>query len=360
MRNVRPSCESRGVLAATLVALFCFTAGAGCGGGDSGTGSTDTQDGSTIGDTGVDAGRAPRRAATFASEAASPGLTRVVRHSTRPARRSMRRVLRRTRAASPRIQEARHRRDERSFGPRDRHDGDRALCTSVAQTKSLGGAMVCQEVAGAELLRVPLRGNLYNTTDVATRRDTRGGQLRRHHKDRRKRRRANAAGRGSESNPVGVRGDDCGPVSHLSIHGQCSREGRANRTKTWPRLSGLGPLLLGDHERAPRGFGIGYALASTAGDKPLMVYVASDSTACDQTDTDYAGWGQMLPQYFNYPSILPTTPIAERAPAPFSTEPTDGERSTGSSPLGITSSFSSVTMTAVRPPRRFRRTSRRW
>ena len=33
-----------------------------------------------------------------------------------------------------------------------------------------------------------------------------------------------------------------------------------------------------------------------------MVYIASDSTACDQSDTDYAGWGQMLPQYFAPPA----------------------------------------------------------
>ena len=36
--------------------------------------------------------------------------------------------------------------------------------------------------------------------------------------------------------------------------------------------------------------------------KPVMIYVASDSTACDQTDTDYAGWGQMLPQFFAPPA----------------------------------------------------------
>ena len=46
--------------------------------------------------------------------------------------------------------------------------------------------------------------------------------------------------------------------------------------------------------------GNGYALTTTA-TKPVMVYVASDSTGCDQTDTDYAGWGQMLPQYFAPP-----------------------------------------------------------
>jgi lysophospholipase L1-like esterase len=46
--------------------------------------------------------------------------------------------------------------------------------------------------------------------------------------------------------------------------------------------------------------GIGYALAAAA-TKPVMVYVAGDSTVCDQTGNDYAGWGQMLPQYFAPP-----------------------------------------------------------
>jgi lysophospholipase L1-like esterase len=32
-----------------------------------------------------------------------------------------------------------------------------------------------------------------------------------------------------------------------------------------------------------------------------MVYIASDSTTCDQTGGAYGGWGQMLPQYFAPP-----------------------------------------------------------
>ena len=45
---------------------------------------------------------------------------------------------------------------------------------------------------------------------------------------------------------------------------------------------------------------IGYALATTA-TKPVMVYIAGDSTVCDQTGNVYSGWGQMLPQYFKTP-----------------------------------------------------------
>jgi lysophospholipase L1-like esterase len=50
----------------------------------------------------------------------------------------------------------------------------------------------------------------------------------------------------------------------------------------------------------PQVAGIGYALV-TAATKPIMVYMASDSTECDQTDSAFAGWGQMLPMYFHAP-----------------------------------------------------------
>jgi lysophospholipase L1-like esterase len=50
----------------------------------------------------------------------------------------------------------------------------------------------------------------------------------------------------------------------------------------------------------PQVTAIGYAL-STAATKPIMIYIASDSTACDQTGGAYGGWGQMLPEYFGPP-----------------------------------------------------------
>jgi lysophospholipase L1-like esterase len=46
--------------------------------------------------------------------------------------------------------------------------------------------------------------------------------------------------------------------------------------------------------------GIGYALASAA-TKPVMVYIAGDSTVCDQSGNTFGGWGQMIPQYFAPP-----------------------------------------------------------
>ena len=52
---------------------------------------------------------------------------------------------------------------------------------------------------------------------------------------------------------------------------------------------------------APEASAIGFALVGAA-DKPVMIYFAGDSTDCDQTDTDYAGWGQMLPQFFAPPA----------------------------------------------------------
>jgi lysophospholipase L1-like esterase len=35
--------------------------------------------------------------------------------------------------------------------------------------------------------------------------------------------------------------------------------------------------------------------------KPAMIWIAGDSTVCDQSGTDYSGWGQHLPQFFNTP-----------------------------------------------------------
>jgi Lysophospholipase L1 and related esterases len=50
----------------------------------------------------------------------------------------------------------------------------------------------------------------------------------------------------------------------------------------------------------PQVTAIGYALATTA-TKPIMVYIASDSTTCDQTGGGFGGWGQMLPEFLGPP-----------------------------------------------------------
>jgi lysophospholipase L1-like esterase len=63
---------------------------------------------------------------------------------------------------------------------------------------------------------------------------------------------------------------------------------------------GLDLYFSGAPSMAPEVYAIGYAFVNAA-DKPVMVYMAGDSTVCDQSDTDYAGWGQMLPQFFAPP-----------------------------------------------------------
>jgi len=63
---------------------------------------------------------------------------------------------------------------------------------------------------------------------------------------------------------------------------------------------GLDMFFSGPTATPPKVSAIGYDLATTA-TKPIMVYIASDSTACDQTNPAYAGWGQMLPEFFAPP-----------------------------------------------------------
>ena len=55
--------------------------------------------------------------------------------------------------------------------------------------------------------------------------------------------------------------------------------------------------FLGQGGAAPQLQAIGYAAAA----RPFMIYVGGDSTVCDQPTLDYGGWGQQLPQHFNYP-----------------------------------------------------------
>ena len=51
---------------------------------------------------------------------------------------------------------------------------------------------------------------------------------------------------------------------------------------------------------APPVTAIGYSLVSAA-TKPTMVYLAGDSTVCDQDTTAFGGWGQMIPEFFMPP-----------------------------------------------------------
>jgi lysophospholipase L1-like esterase len=63
---------------------------------------------------------------------------------------------------------------------------------------------------------------------------------------------------------------------------------------------GLDLFFSGASATPPLVSAIGYGLAG-ATTKPVMVYMASDSTTCDQTGNTFGGWGQMLPQYFAPP-----------------------------------------------------------
>jgi lysophospholipase L1-like esterase len=63
---------------------------------------------------------------------------------------------------------------------------------------------------------------------------------------------------------------------------------------------GLDLFFTGPAATPPQVSAIGYALAAS-GTQAIQVFVASDSTACDQTGGAFGGWGQMLPEYFGPP-----------------------------------------------------------
>jgi lysophospholipase L1-like esterase len=77
-------------------------------------------------------------------------------------------------------------------------------------------------------------------------------------------------------------------------------EGQPQESTGSAGYPGLDMFFSGPTATPPQVSAIGYALI-TAATKPVMVYIASDSTACDQTDPAYAGWGQMLPEFFSPP-----------------------------------------------------------
>jgi lysophospholipase L1-like esterase len=66
---------------------------------------------------------------------------------------------------------------------------------------------------------------------------------------------------------------------------------------------GLDLFFSGPAATPPQVSAIGYALATTA-TTPIVVYMASDSTACDQTGGVFGGWGQMLPEFFVPPVAI--------------------------------------------------------
>jgi lysophospholipase L1-like esterase len=79
-----------------------------------------------------------------------------------------------------------------------------------------------------------------------------------------------------------------------------SMEGQPDHAGGPGGYPGLDLFFTGPTATPPAITGIGYALA-TAATQPIHLFMASDSTACDQTGGAFGGWGQMLPEFFNAP-----------------------------------------------------------
>jgi lysophospholipase L1-like esterase len=306
MRNVQPYRQGRDSTAGAFLLLFAFAAVVGCGGSssggstetenDGGAGSNVTADGSTV-TPGVDSGgQAPDAesttpdsgGSTVDSGEAAPDSGEVTVDSGGPGGGT-------EGGSAP---------DAGSITDNvPATAANRALCTSVPQTKSAGGATVCPGGGpGPNCYECLFGGDTYNSTDVANAQGTQeagnyavtvdiGGA---------------AAGQtqlDAEANRIMLASTATTAGQILSYQFMINvraKEGQPQEDVA-AGYPGLDLYFSGTMSTPPQVSAIGYALASTAGDKPVMVYVASDSTACDQTNTDYAGWGQMLPEYFKYP-----------------------------------------------------------
>jgi lysophospholipase L1-like esterase len=77
-------------------------------------------------------------------------------------------------------------------------------------------------------------------------------------------------------------------------------EGQPNHAGGPAGYPGLDLYFSGPASAPPLIAGIGYALVTPA-TPPVMVYVAGDSTVCDQTGNAFAGWAQMVPEFFAPP-----------------------------------------------------------
>ncbi len=180
---------------------------------------------------------------------------------------------------------------------------NRAVCQSVALTTSAGGDKVCPGGGvGPSCIECLFGGSTYTTTDVATAQGTSeagnyavtvtlGGSA------------AGATEIHAEANRVllGLASTGAGQSTTYSFAVNVrAKEGQPteNVAAGYPGLDlFFSAPTAGDLQISA----IGYALVGAA-TKPVLVYVAGDSTVCDQTDTDYAGWAQMIPQYFAPPA----------------------------------------------------------
>jgi len=180
---------------------------------------------------------------------------------------------------------------------------NRAVCMSVAQTTSANGDLVCPGGgAGPACIQCLFGGSTYTTTDVATAQGT------------------SEAGNYAVTVQLGGSG-----AAETEIHAEANRvllgmtSTAAGQSETYAFAVNVRAKEGQPTENVAAGYpgldlffsaptaadlqipDIGYALVSAA-TKPVMIYVAGDSTVCDQTDTDYAGWAQMIPQYFAPPA----------------------------------------------------------
>jgi len=180
---------------------------------------------------------------------------------------------------------------------------NRALCQSVALTTSANGDMVCPGGGvGPSCIECLFGGTTYTTTNVATSQGTSeagnyavtiqlggasAGQTEVHAE-------ANRVLLGLTSTAAGQSSLYSFAVNVRAKEGQPTEDVAAG-------YPGLDLFFSGPSAQALQIEAIGYALVGAA-TKPVMIYVAGDSTVCDQTDTDYAGWAQMIPQYFAPPA----------------------------------------------------------
>ncbi len=74
-------------------------------------------------------------------------------------------------------------------------------------------------------------------------------------------------------------------------------EGQPNHVGGPGGYPGLDLFFYGPAATPPQVSAVGYQLFAAA-TKPIMIYMASDSTECDQTGGAFGGWGQMLPEFF--------------------------------------------------------------
>jgi lysophospholipase L1-like esterase len=180
---------------------------------------------------------------------------------------------------------------------------NRALCQSVALTTSANGDKVCPGGGvGPSCIECLFGGSTYTTTNVATSQGT--------------------SEAGNYAVTVTLGGSATGQTE---IHAEANRalldltSTSAGQAATYSFVVNVRAKEGQPTESVAAGYpgldlffsaptagdlqisAIGYALVSAA-TKPVIIYVAGDSTVCDQTDTDYAGWAEMIPQYFAPPA----------------------------------------------------------